>query len=195
MGRPDVFISYAGADRPWAEWAAQELVRTGFVVEIAAWDWAAGDNFVLRMSDAVAGAERILMLCNALFGLGDFAAAREICEDVLARRRRVLGEDHPDCLTSANNLLNVLFMLGEREQGRTVGEQTLDHHRRILGDDHPDTLTTEANLAEGLSMSGENDRARALAEDALERRRRVLGPDHPDTVATAELLAAIRQQP
>jgi hypothetical protein len=31
---------------------------------------------------------------------GEHQAARELGEDTLARRRRVLGEDHPDTLTS-----------------------------------------------------------------------------------------------
>ena len=41
------------------------------------------------------------------------AGARELDEDTLARRRRVLGEDHPDTLTSANNLALDLYALGE----------------------------------------------------------------------------------
>ena len=45
--------------------------------------------------------------------LGDLQAARELDEDTLARRRRVLGEDHPDTLTSASNLAADLCALGE----------------------------------------------------------------------------------
>ena len=33
--------------------------------------------------------------------LSEYQAARELAEDILARRRRVLGEDHPDTGTSA----------------------------------------------------------------------------------------------
>jgi hypothetical protein len=36
--------------------------------------------------------------------LGQVRAARELDQDTLDRRRRVLGEDHPDTLTTANNL-------------------------------------------------------------------------------------------
>jgi hypothetical protein len=31
-------------------------------------------------------------------------AARDLDQDTLDRRRRLLGDDHPDTLTSANNL-------------------------------------------------------------------------------------------
>jgi hypothetical protein len=36
--------------------------------------------------------------------MGEYQAARELDEDTLARRRRVLGGDHPDTLASAGNL-------------------------------------------------------------------------------------------
>jgi hypothetical protein len=41
-------------------------------------------------------------------------AARELNEDTLARRRRILGEDHPDTLASANNLAIDLRALDEQ---------------------------------------------------------------------------------
>ena len=44
--------------------------------------------------------------------------ARELGEDTLARRRRVVGDDHPDTLTSAGNLARYLFDLGERQRAR-----------------------------------------------------------------------------
>jgi hypothetical protein len=45
--------------------------------------------------------------------LGRYEQARELEEAVLARSRRVLGEDHPDTLVSANNLAADLRDLGE----------------------------------------------------------------------------------
>ncbi|MEU4560089.1 FxSxx-COOH system tetratricopeptide repeat protein [Actinoplanes sp. NPDC023936] len=65
--RIDVFISYAGPDRPWANWAAQQLERAGMSVELTAWDWSAGDNFVLRMNDALGRADRVLALYSAAY--------------------------------------------------------------------------------------------------------------------------------
>jgi hypothetical protein len=41
--------------------------------------------------------------------------ARELDQDILDRRHRVLGEDHPSTLTSANNLANDLRALGEAD--------------------------------------------------------------------------------
>ena len=47
--------------------------------------------------------------------LGDYGAARELDEDTLTRRRRVLGEDHPDTLASGSNLAADLSELGDYE--------------------------------------------------------------------------------
>ena len=44
---------------------------------------------------------------------------------MLARRRRVLGEDHPDTLTPANNLAGDLAALGELQAARALDEDML----------------------------------------------------------------------
>jgi hypothetical protein len=49
-----------------------------------------------------------------LRGLGNYQAARELDEDTLARRRRLLGEEHPDTKKSAGNLaLDERLLRGE----------------------------------------------------------------------------------
>jgi hypothetical protein len=69
----------------------------------------------------------------------------------------VLGEDHPETLTSASRLAADLHALGEHQQARTLDEDTLTRRRRILGEDHPDTLTSAHNLAADLHALGEPD--------------------------------------
>jgi hypothetical protein len=65
--RTDLFISYAGPDRAWAEWAAAQLEASGYTVELDVWDWAAGDNFVVRTSDALIRADRVLALWSPAY--------------------------------------------------------------------------------------------------------------------------------
>jgi hypothetical protein len=48
-----VFVSHAGPDVGWAQWVAWRLHYAGHEVELDVWDWGAGDNFVLRMSNAI----------------------------------------------------------------------------------------------------------------------------------------------
>ena len=69
----------------------------------------------------------------------------------------MLGEDHPDTLTSANNLAIDLRALGEYQAARELDQDTLARRRRVLGEDHPDTLPSAANLAIDLRALGEAD--------------------------------------
>ncbi|MBV9448206.1 MAG: toll/interleukin-1 receptor domain-containing protein [Streptosporangiaceae bacterium] len=63
----DFFISHAGADRAWAEWVAWQLIAAGYTVELDVWDWAAGQNFVTNMSDALDRADRVMALFSAAY--------------------------------------------------------------------------------------------------------------------------------
>ena len=65
--RTDFFVSHAGADRAWAEWVAWQLMDAGYSVELDVWDWAAGQNFVTKMSDALERADRVVALFSAAY--------------------------------------------------------------------------------------------------------------------------------
>jgi Tfp pilus assembly protein PilF len=65
--RKDFFVSYAGADRAWAEWVAWQLEQAGCRVELDVWDWAAGRNFVTAMSDALDRCDRVLALMSMAY--------------------------------------------------------------------------------------------------------------------------------
>ncbi|MES1192963.1 MAG: toll/interleukin-1 receptor domain-containing protein, partial [Solirubrobacterales bacterium] len=60
--RRDFFISYAGPDRPWAEWIAGLLEAHGYAVELDHWDWAPGTDAVAQMNGALTRAQRVLAL-------------------------------------------------------------------------------------------------------------------------------------
>jgi tetratricopeptide (TPR) repeat protein len=63
----DFFISHAGADRAWAEWVAWQLEQAGYTVELDVWDWAAGQNLVTAMSDALDRCDRVVALFSAAY--------------------------------------------------------------------------------------------------------------------------------
>jgi TIR domain len=65
--RVDFFVSHAGADRAWAEWVAWQLTDAGYKVELDAWDWATGQNFMLAMSDALARCDQVVALFSAAY--------------------------------------------------------------------------------------------------------------------------------
>ena len=59
-----------------------------------------------------------LALALTLSALDEPERARELDTDTLTRRRRVLGEDHPDTLRSATILTAVRASLGEHDRAR-----------------------------------------------------------------------------
>jgi tetratricopeptide (TPR) repeat protein len=65
----DFFISYTGADRPWAEWIAVQLEAAGYTTVLQAWDFRPGSDFLHQMQQATSTAGRtIAVLSPAYFG-------------------------------------------------------------------------------------------------------------------------------
>jgi len=161
-------------------------------------DWRALQPHVLAATDPSrpleSAGDDVPWLLNTAAGYlltrGQPDTARPLFERALTDRRRMLGEDHPDTLRSANNLAVDQHVLGKYERARQLDEDTLTRRRRVLGEDYPDTLASADNLATDLGALGEYERARQLHEDTLSRYRRVLGEDHPDTLRSASNVAA-----
>jgi hypothetical protein len=71
----DFFISHAGRDTAWAEWLAWQLQEAGYSVELDVWDWAPGQDFVIRMSAALERADRLLAVCTEAYFASAFGGA------------------------------------------------------------------------------------------------------------------------
>ncbi len=126
---------------------------------------------------------------TALGQSGNTSKAITEHEALLEDTLRVLGADHPDTLTTRNNLAVWLGEAGRVDGAVSVVEALLGDRLRVLGADHPDTLTTRNNLAVWLGEAGRVDEAVSVVEALLEDRLRVLGADHPDTLTTRNNLA------
>ena len=78
----DFFVSHADADRAWGEWVAWQA-DAKYTVELDVWDWAAGQNFVTAMSDALDRCERVVALFSAAYFGRDRYTAKEWSASVL----------------------------------------------------------------------------------------------------------------
>jgi tetratricopeptide (TPR) repeat protein len=105
---------------------------------------------------------------------GDLSGARVLQEQLLAVRRRVLGEEQPDTLRSMMNLALTLHAQGDLPAARALQEQVLAVRRRVLGDEHPDTLVVMNDLAETLLSLGMLAEAQQLQKEALALQRKLL---------------------
>jgi tetratricopeptide (TPR) repeat protein len=74
----------------------------------------------------------------------------------------VLGKEHPDTLTSMNNLASVLSNQGKYEQAEEMHRQALRLRETVLGKEHPSTLTSMNNLASVLSDQGKYEQAEEM---------------------------------
>jgi hypothetical protein len=73
---------------------------------------------------------------------------------VIEARRRVVGAEHPDTLTSQNNLAGVLRDLGRLEESEAEYRVVVDARGRVLGTEHPDTVASRRALDAVLTKLG-----------------------------------------
>jgi len=121
---------------------------------------------------------------------GQFWEAEPLWKSCQAICERVLGPEHPDTLSTVNNLAVLYDDQGKYEQAEPLYQRALEASERVLGLEHPDTLSTVNNLANLYADQGKYEQAEPLYQRALETRERVLGPEHPDKLLTVNNLAA-----
>lgn len=144
-------------------------------------------------SDPRTGAGLRQAVALVYVSIGLYPAALPLQESALATRRRVLGDEHPDTLTSINNMGYLLQAMGKHAEAEPHYREALDARRRVLGGDHPDTLTSINNMGYLLQARGKYTEAEPHYREALERRRRVLGDDHPDTLVSINNMGLLLQ--
>jgi tetratricopeptide (TPR) repeat protein len=118
-----------------------------------------------------------------------YGQAVDIFRRNLERSKELLGADHPDTLTSMNNLAGTLFAMGDHQGVWDFEEQVFARRIELLGADHPDTLTSMGNLAGTLYAMGDLRGARDYQKQVLERSTELLGADHPGTLTSMNNLA------
>ena len=94
-------------------------------------------------------------------------------------RKAKLGPDHPDTLTSMNNLAMAYQDAGKLDLALPLFEETLRLRKAKLGPDHPDTLTSMNNLAMAYQDAGKLDLALPLYEETLKLKKAKLGRTIP----------------
>ncbi len=122
---------------------------------------------------------------------GRYNLATQALQHAVQLRRVNDGEEHPDTLTSRNNLAGALRALGRLEEAEAEHRAVLTIRRRVLGEEHPDTLNSRNNLAGALGALGRLEEAEAEHRAELEVGRRVLGEEHPDTLTSRNNLAVV----
>jgi hypothetical protein len=100
----------------------------------------------------------------------------------------VLGDDHPQALTSINNMGVLLRAQGKLAEAEAYSREALEGRRRVLGDDHPDTLVSMNNLVALLISLQNYHEAEVVGLEHEIRSREVHGPAHDKTTDAINLL-------
>ena len=135
---------------------------------------------------------RILALHHMIELGDDTQQTIRLGEALTVDLERMLGPDHPDTLTSRDNLATAYQDASRITEAIPLFEQVLAAREQALGPDHPDTLTSRDNLATAYQDASRITEAIPLFEQVLAAREQALGPDHPDTLTSRDNLATAR---
>jgi len=160
------------------------------------------DEMIAAYQQALAEYEKTVVGKDLAHALTQFAAfcwtMGVVTESIIQLARKavklfeqVLGEWHPDTVTSLNNLAELLRTKGEYDEAEPLYRQTLAIHKQVLGEWHPDTATSLNNLALLLQDKGEYDEAESLHRQALAIDEQVLGKQHSSTARDLNNLAGL----
>ena len=119
----------------------------------------------------------------------DSFAGMHLLEDY----KQVFGKEHPDTLTSMNNLSSTYWNQGRWRDTEVLETQALESRKRILGKEHSDTLTSMSNLSSIYGDQGRWQESEALGLQVLETYKQILGGDNLNTLGSMDNLATNHQ--
>ncbi len=95
------------------------------------------------------------LLGQAATGTGKTAAfALPLLERTLTDYDRLIHPDHPNALTSRNNLGTAYLEAGRPLEALPLLKRALADFERVLGSDHPNTVLTRDNLTRAYQEAG-----------------------------------------
>ncbi|PMD42291.1 hypothetical protein L207DRAFT_485775 [Hyaloscypha variabilis F] len=121
--------------------------------------------------------------------LGLFEKAELLGVQAMETRKKLLGAEHPETLTTMLNLAGTYWSQSRWEEAETLEVQVMETRKRVLGAEHPETLISMLNLAGTYWSQSRWEKAEMLEAQVMETRKRVLGAEHPETLQSMNNLA------
>jgi serine/threonine protein kinase/Tfp pilus assembly protein PilF len=116
--------------------------------------------------------------------IGRYEEALSLFAASLATHRRVLGDEHPDTISSISDMGNLLVAQGKLAEAEPYLREALEKQRRTLGEEHRTTLRFMNRVGAQLLHQGKFAEAERYFREALEKQRRTLGEEHPETIVS-----------
>ncbi|KAI1666456.1 AAA superfamily ATPase [Pyrenophora tritici-repentis] len=127
---------------------------------------------------------------TTLFSDGRYEEAEELQVQVMQARKRVLGDEHSDTLSSMASLASTYWKQGRWKEAEELQVQVMQARKRVLSDEHPATLISMGNLSLTYWNQGRWKEAEELGGQVMQMSKRVLGDEHPDTLISTANLAS-----
>jgi tetratricopeptide (TPR) repeat protein len=84
----------------------------------------------------------LLAVCSRIKGSTKYEMAKRYIQQSLNKRKDVLGENHPNTITSMNNLASLYQRQGRYEEAERLYLECWSKSKDALGENHPHTLTS-----------------------------------------------------
>ena len=134
-------------------------------------------------------AEQMSQAASYLGYSGNYAAARDLFQQIADGRGQILGADSQTALDARSNLAYWTGAAGDPAGARDQITALLPVRERVSGAEDARTMADRRNLAQWTGTAGDPAGARDQCAALLPVRERVSGPGHPQTVADRAVLA------
>jgi hypothetical protein len=114
-----------------------------------------------------------------------------LLQAALEGRRRVLGDEHHDTLTTLEHLAILCGMQGQLKEAEHLFREIVTISRRNLGDDHLSTLHSLHSLGNALRLQGRWIEAERSVWEVFDGMQRTLGDENGHTQDTRGFLQRI----
>ncbi|KAG8820176.1 hypothetical protein FRC18_011809 [Serendipita sp. 400] len=141
--------------------------------------------------DAQITLEAMVILAKCYKLLGRLQEALPLQEDILQKRRKLLGPDHLDTVVDMSNLANTYESLERVQEALPLHEEVLQKMKHLHGPDDLETLMAVNNVAICYYGLGRMQEALPLQEGVLQKWKKLLGPGHLSTLVAMRNLANI----
>ena len=111
---------------------------------------------------------------------GSYTAAGQAFQKAQSIREQALGVEHPDVLTTINNLADVYTIQSKWNVAEELYKYVLALRTRIFGEGHPAVAQTLQSMAQLSFQLRRYDKTEQLYKQVVSIREKVLGPDHPE---------------
>lgn len=125
---------------------------------------------------------------------GDMQEGDRRFRELVKRKTRLLGADHPETLASRHERARWRGLSDDTEYAAKEMARVLRDRQRVLGLTHPETLKTQHEAANWRIANGDREGGIADLELVIDLRTENLGSDAADTLLSRLMLASVRSE-